>query len=551
MTSHLDKSILTNGETESWSRLAALLETSHELAGKLELDELLEAVAFRAQDLVRSSGVTLYLLEGDILHPFVSREEYSDEVLDTPLKLGEGISGGVALRGEAELVNRVDLTGRGFQIPGTPVEPESLLCAPLKHKDEVIGILTLNRLGEWEFTQADFEFIKGLASLAASAIHSARLYERLANSERNYRTLFNSIGEAIFVHDPETLQILDFSESAVRRYGYTREEFLKMTISDLHPLEDREEVENRVQEGMKEPSANYSSLRHQTKEGGIIEVNISAVDIEFMGRPARLALAVDVTEQQRVHRELEQAQKLESVGLLASGIAHNLNGPLSGIQGFTELLRVTHPELHELDVILKQTQKIKDIIRTLMIRARHQEEVDTRHIQLNELLRTELAFLEADLFFKHEIEKVYDFDDDLPEVRGVYGDFSQALLNIINNAVDAMYETPQKVLKVRTRHDDGCIKIEIEDSGTGMTEKVKERIFEPFFTTKPSMDGEQSEGRRGTGLGLSGSRQLLARYDGKIEVQSQPGKGSTFRVVVPSEEKAQGSCPQNQEHTVA
>ena len=133
----------------------------------------------------------------------------------------------------------------------------------------------------------------------------------------------------------------------------------------------------------------------------------------------------------------------------------------------------------------------------------------------------------------------------------MYGDFSQALLNIINNAVDAMYETPQKVLKVRTRHDDGCIKIEIEDSGTGMTEKVKERIFEPFFTTKPSMDSEQSEGRRGTGLGLSGSRQLLARYDGKIEVQSQPGKGSTFRVVVPSEEKAQGSCPQNQEHTVA
>ncbi len=551
MTSQLEQSILTNGETESWSRLAALLETSHELAGKLELHDLLEAVAFRAQDLVRSDGVTLYLLEGDILQPFISREEYSDEILDTPLKLGEGISGGVALRGEAELVNRVDLTGRGFQIPGTPVEPESLLCAPLKHRDEVIGVLTLSRLGEWEFTQADFEFIKGLASLAASAIHSARLYERLANSERNYRTLFNSIGEAIFVHDPETLQILDISESAVHRYGYTREEFLKMTIFDLHPPEDHEDAENRIQEGMKEHSANYSSLRHQTKEGVFLEVNISSVDIEFMNKPARLALAVDVTEQQRVHRELEQAHKLESVGLLASGIAHNLNGPLTGIQGFTELLRATHPELNELDVILKQTNKIKDIIRTLMIRARHQEEVDARYIQVNELLRTELAFLEADLFFKHEIEKVYDFDSDLPEIWGVYGDFSQALLNIINNAVDAMYETPQKVLQVRTRHDDGCVIIEIEDSGTGMTEKVKERIFEPFFTTKPSVDSEESEGRRGTGLGLSGSRQLLARYDGKIEVQSQPGKGSTFRVLVPFADKARDGRPQNQELTVA
>ncbi len=551
MTSQLEQSIKTNGETESWSRLAALLETSHEIAGKLELDDLLEAVAFRAQDLVRSDGVTLYLLEGDILQPFISREEYSDEILDTPLKLGEGISGGVALRGEAELVNRVDLTGRGFQIPGTPIEPESLLCAPLKHKDEVIGVLTLNRLGEWEFTPADFEFIKGLASLAAAAIHSARLYERLANSERNYRTLFNSIGEAIFVHNRDTFQILDISESAVHRYGYTREELLKMTIIDLHPLEDRENAENRVQEGIKEHSTHYDNVRHQTKDGVVLEVNISAVDIEFMNKPARLALAVDVTEQQRVHRELEQAHKLESVGLLASGIAHNLNGPLTGIQGFTELLRATHPELNELDVILKQTNKIKDIIRTLMIRARHQEEVDARYIQVNELLRTELAFLEADLFFKHEIEKVYDFDSDLPEIWGVYGDFSQALLNIINNAIDAMYETPQKVLKIRTRHDDGCVMIEIEDSGTGMTEKVRERIFEPFFTTKPSMDSEESEGRSGTGLGLSGSRQLLARYDGKIEVQSQPGRGSTFRVLIPSADKVRDGRPRDKEHTVA
>ena len=186
-----------------------------------------------------------------------------------------------------------------------------------------------------------------------------------------------------------------------------------------------------------------------------------------------------------------------------------------------------------------------------MIRARHQEEVDARHIQLNELLRTELAFLEANLFFKHEIEKIYDFDSDLPEVWGVYGDFSQALLNIINNAIDAMYDTPQKVLKVRTRRDDGCVKVEIEDTGVGMTDKVKERIFEPFFTTKPSMDSEDSEGRKGTGLGLSGSRQLLARYDGKIDVQSQTGKGSTFSVLLPITDKARERCPEEQEHAIA
>lgn len=552
MTSAPPASTPPNGEARAGlQRLAALLETSQELAGKLELGELLEAVGCRAQDLVHSDGVTLYLVEGNKLQPIVSHEPYSEEVLSTPLPLGEGISGSVAVIGEAEMVNRVDLTGRGFQIPGTPVEPESLLCAPLKHKNEVIGVLTLNRLGEWEFTAADLEFIKGLASLAATAVYHTRLYERLANSERNYRTLFNSISEAVFVHDPETFNFLDVSDSTVRRYGYTRDEFLNMTIWDLLPPEERETIEKRVLEGAKQKTAPYHQIHHRKKDGTLIEVNMSAVDMEFQGRPARLALAVDITEQQRVQRQLEQARKLESIGLLASGIAHNLNGPLGGIQGFTELLRATHPELTELGIILKQVHKIKDIIRTLMLKARYQEELEPRSIQLNELLRTELAFLEANLFFKHEIEKTYILAPQLPEVCGSYGDFSQALLNIINNAIDAMYSSAHKELRVRTRHENGWVILEIEDTGVGMTEEVMSRIFEPFFTTKPPPDSEDAEGPTGTGLGLSASRDILARYNGRIEVQSEPNHGSLFTVVLPSAELAPASQPPKEEYAVA
>jgi PAS domain S-box-containing protein len=525
--------------SKSLSRLAALLESSQELAGKLELKELLEALARRAQDLVHSDGVTLYLIEGEFLKPLVSLEDYSEEILSTPLQLGQGISGGVAVSGEAEIVNRVDLTGRGFLIPGTPLEPESLLCAPLKYEDEVIGVMTLNRLGEWEFTPADLEFIKGLANLGAAAIWNARLYERLSKSELSYRTLFNSIGEAVIVHDPETFRILDISESAVRRYGFTREELLNMTILHLHPPEDRESVRSRVVRGVRQSPAHYDNIRHRAKDGRLVEVTISAVDIEFGGRPARLALAVDVTEQQHVRRELEQARKLESVGLMASGIAHNLNGPLSGIQGFTELLRTTHPELTELDIILQQVHKIKDIIRTLMLKAHRQEEVTPRRIQINELLKTELAFLEANLFFKHEVEKSCDFDPQLPEVWGVYGDFSQAFLNIINNAIDAIHSTPTKALRIRTSHENGWITVEIKDSGVGMTEDIQSRIFEPFFTTKPPPDSENPKGPTGTGLGLPASRELLARYDGRIEVWSQPHQGSVFTVLLPSAEHKQ------------
>jgi PAS domain S-box-containing protein len=537
--------------SKSLSRLSALLETSQELAGKREVKELLEALARRAQDLVHSDGVTLYLIEGEYLKALVSIEDYAEEVLNTLLPLGQGISGGVAVSGEAEMVNRVDLTGRGFPIPGTPVEPESLLCAPLKYENEVIGVMTLNRLGEWEFTLADLEFIKGLANLGAAAIWNARLYERLSKSERNYRTLFNSIGEAVIVHDPETLRILDISESAVRRYSYTREELLDMTILDLHPPEDCESVRSRVMQGVRQSHAHYDNIRHRTKDGKLVEVVISAVDIEFQGRPARLALAVDVTEQLRVRRALEQARKLESIGLLASDIAHNLNGPLSGIQGFAELIRTTHPDLSELDIILKQVRRIKDIIRTLMLKGHHQEEVHPRRIQINELLKTELAFLEANLFFKHEVEKDYDFDPQLPEVWGVYGDLSQAFLNIINNAIDAIYSTPKKVLHVRTSHENDWITVEIKDSGVGMTEDILSRIFEPFFTTKPPPDSDMSKGPTGTGLGLSASRELLARYDGRIEVWSERNQGAIFTVMLPCAKDGEDERKNIEKYTVA
>jgi len=319
----------------------------------------------------------------------------------------------------------------------------------------------------------------------------------------------------------------------------------------LHPEEEQESRELHVPANIQDGVTHYRGIHHRKKDGTLIDVTISAVDIELRGRPARLALAVDVTEWHRIFRELEQARKLESVGLLASGIAHNLNGPLAGIQGFAELLRATHPGLVELDLILKQVYKINEIVRTLMLKARNQQEQKSRNIQINALLRTELSFLEANLFFKHEVEKSYEFDPMLPEVRAVYGDLSQALLNIINNAIDAMRDSPRRLLQVRTRHADGQIIIEIEDSGIGMSEEVMSRIFEPFFTTKPPPDGEQFQGPTGTGLGLSASGQFLARYKGKIEVRSRVNQGSVFTIILPSAKQAEAEQPPGEEFTVA
>jgi signal transduction histidine kinase len=158
-----------------------------------------------------------------------------------------------------------------------------------------------------------------------------------------------------------------------------------------------------------------------------------------------------------------------------------------------------------------------------------------REINLNQLLVEELNFLNADLVFKHRIHKEYKFDPSLPIVRGVYSDFSQALLNIIKNALDAMYDVPNKRLSVKTETASaGDVLIQVGDSGCGIPEEHLPQIFDPFFTTKPASVNRDEAQPTGTGLGLSSAYQLLKKYNARIEVDSKIGQGTTFNIYIPA-----------------
>ena len=159
--------------------LAALLEVGREISVALDLPHVLELIAARAKEILNVDDSNVYLLDpaSQTLRAVVALGSYSDEIKATALKLGEGIVGRVAADGASEMVNRVDLDPRSVQIPGTPVEPESLLCAPLLSKGQVIGVLVLSRLGEREFVQSDLDFLDSLARQASIAIENAQLVE--------------------------------------------------------------------------------------------------------------------------------------------------------------------------------------------------------------------------------------------------------------------------------------------------------------------------------------------------------------------------------------
>ena len=240
---------------------------------------------------------------------------------------------------------------------------------------------------------------------------------------------------------------------------------------------------------------------------------------------------------------LIESKKLEKIGLLASGLAHNLKSPLTGIKGYAQLLKMDHEELEDLDIIIEEVGRMESIVNNLMMKSRKDHENVEEALNLNDLLRIELEFLSANMFFKHEVEKKVALDKNLPTVLGVYSHFSQSVGNIIQNALDAMHGVEKKRLTVRTRHDDRYVYVEIGDTGCGVPEALQEKIFDFFFTTKPAPKKKKGEEPVGTGLGLSSANYFIRQYGGSIRMKSRVGKGSTVTVRVPYVSKSGVSLP--------
>ncbi len=245
-------------------------------------------------------------------------------------------------------------------------------------------------------------------------------------------------------------------------------------------------------------------------------------------------IILDVTERRILELELQLASRLAEIGELAAGIAHNIKNPLQGIIFAAELLKKKNVEMNLVDIIIRQAQRINDIINNLQLKAIMDSRTDFQLFDLNFLLKEELTFLQAHRFFKHEIEKDFSFSDEPLYVKGIYSDFSQIFSNIIKNAIDAMYNTEKKVLTVRTYKENGFAIVEITDTGTGIPDDVLPKIWDMFFTTKPTIytRGDTSE-PVGTGIGLATVKRLAEKYNIVIDVKTKVGEGTSFILKIP------------------
>lgn len=253
-----------------------------------------------------------------------------------------------------------------------------------------------------------------------------------------------------------------------------------------------------------------------------------------------MLMCKDITEQAMMEKqnhflelELTRESKLAEFGMLVAGIAHNLNGPLTGILGLCDLMKIRGTASPEIEQVRKQATVMRDLIANLLHKSRNEQEIEPRELDIREVIDTELRFLEGNLFFKHQITRNLLIADELPAIHGVYIDISQVVGNLVRNAIDAMYSSPKKQLTIKAYVQDRYLVLQVADTGCGIPPEVQAKIFEPFFTTKPKQHDAEEGAPTGTGLGLSSSRSILARYGALIDVDSEVDQGTTFTVKFP------------------
>jgi PAS domain S-box-containing protein len=350
--------------------------------------------------------------------------------------------------------------------------------------------------------------------------------------------LFDLNPNPMWVFDRKTLQFLAVNAAAVSRYGYSHDEFTRMTIRDIRPPQDVEALEQAVQTEF-EARQDASNWRHITRDGTVFDVEIRGRPVTFLGVDAELVLVTDVTERNRLEARLRQSQKMEAVGRLAGGIAHDFNNILSAVLGYSNLVLEDLPDddAHRADI-----EEVRDagmrgaaLTRQLLMFSRPQV-AERQVLDINEIIAGVRKMLER--IIGEDIVIETRLSPDVGRVRMDPGHLEQIVMNLAVNARDAMPDGGRLTIETSEVELDELhhrgnkllpagryVMLAVSDVGVGIPKDQQARIFEPFYTTKPAGEG--------TGLGLSTVYGIVQQNGGSVLVYSEPGHGATFKVYLP------------------
>ncbi|EDM79124.1 sensor histidine kinase [Plesiocystis pacifica SIR-1] len=544
-------SISTSSGLTSHSSLdaATLLEASRALSEDIRLAEVVERILGLAIENAGAERGALILSEASELH--VVAEAHGDgqvvSHVEAPLSLSAA-----AERLPASLLRWVERTNEATVFADITSDSRfasdpylhnrgsrAVLCTPLLKQGNLVGLLYLeNRLHTDAFTRDRLETMRVLASQAAAALENARLYDDLRASEIRWRSLVEQLPDYVVMagregrvdlvnpgRNPEQLPI----NRALRKLVKAGRE------DPQHPL-------SAVLDGLGEQTFEQAIT---TNEGERRWLDVRVAPLSVDGQIERaLLVATEVTERkraeaQREHLEaqLRQQQRLESIGTLAGGVAHEINNPVQGIMNYAELIagssaadELIREFAQEID---HETQRVATIVRNLLAFAREDQDAAFTEVTPKSVVDAPLSLIRA-LIRRDQIQIDLEIAEDLPKVRCRAQQIQQVVMNLVTNARDALngrftgFHDDKRMLisgEPFTREGQPWLRLSVADSGGGVPQDVSLRIFDPFFTTK---------GRdRGTGLGLSVSHGIISDHGGELRLVNRPGEGATFIIELP------------------
>jgi len=529
-----------------------LTEFARELGSETDLDATLTAVADRLARTLSIPAVAFFLYDEASgrfrLQKAIGVRDRSGRLLTS----GEGLDLSFLEEkpsGPYLFIERtrhfLDVKSRNWpaSVRQTIADLDLTYYVPCIVRGRTIAYIGASRTEKGDFLSSDdVELLVALAGSVGIAIENSRLYQSLERKVREYERLkefseniVESISVGILAADLED-RVESWNGQMERLTGIPREAAVGRRLHELFPAALVEQFERVKDEtgihNIYKFALQPGSLPARETGGGaelVLNIAIAPLVSKESERIGRLIILDDVTERDELERRLMQADKMSSIGLLAAGVAHEVNTPLAVISNYAQMLakQISGDEQKSrlLDKIAKQTFRASEIVNSLLNFSRTSAK-EQGEVSLNRAIRETLTLIE------HQLESAgvrvnVETTEPLPEIRGDFGKLQQVFLNLFLNARDAMEGGGE--LRIRTWSENGSVRVEVADSGHGIPPEHLSRIYDPFFTTKAS--------RKGTGLGLAVTYGIVKEHGGSIEVDSRPGAGTRFTLEFPAVRK--------------
>jgi PAS domain S-box-containing protein len=539
-------------DRQSYDYRSTLISFGRGLSSFTNLDALLNAIVDRLPRTLRVDRVAVFLQEAPDQYRLAAQHGLPENVAAAYLDLG------FLNFDEPNAGTHLFLENPQLALHLAPAEQRTTALLDMNYflpcrvgvpgarewqgQDRTIAVIGLGRRAGGDFLSSeDMELLESLAGYMGIALQNARLYASLEEKVIEYERLkeFNeniveSINVGILALDPEE-KIESWNSQMEVMFALARNEALHQPLEAVFPADLVEEF-RRVKDQPGVHNLYKFRLETRAEETRIANIAIAPLVSRDFRTVGRIILIDDITDQTEMEGQLAQAEKLSSIGLLAAGVAHEVNTPLAVISSYAQMLARQvkgDPKLGPLlEKITQQTFRASEIVNGLLNFSRTSG-AEYRETDVNAIIRDTLTLLDHQ-FRTAQISVEADLMPELPPIMGNAGKLQQVFLNLFLNAKDAMAsktaeDGERRTLRIATEVN-GHVSISIADSGAGIAPEHLRRIYDPFFTTKTARrDGQP----RGTGLGLAVTYGIIQEHSGKIHVESQLGSGTTFYLEFP------------------